>query len=131
MDRQPSGDGVVDDLPTYDGVVDGDKLDGWIDCLESYFDIYGYDNSRRLAIARLKLASHALVWWNAHLRTYGSRGLTWDTFKILLKEQFYPVGYDEKRWQNWLSKASGQRSAELYDGILASSLRAWHITEQC
>ena len=48
------------DLPTYDGEVDGEKLDGWIDGLESYFDIYGYNDSRRLAIARLKLSSH--VW---------------------------------------------------------------------
>jgi hypothetical protein len=102
------------DLPTYDGVVDGDKLDGWIDRLESYFDIYGYDDSRRLAIARLKLASHALVWWNAHLRTYGSRGLTWEAFKVLLKEQFYPVGYDEKRWQNWLFLKQADKGVQDY-----------------
>ena len=65
------------DLPVYDGVVDGEKLGAWIDQLESYFAIYAYDDARRLAIARLKLSSHALVWWNAYLRAKGSNGLSW------------------------------------------------------
>ena len=90
------------ELPVYDGSIDGEKLDNWIDQLESYFSLYGYDDMQRIAFARLKLASHALIWWNSHLRTRGSGGLTWTAFKVLLKEQFYPVGYDEERWRRWL-----------------------------
>jgi hypothetical protein len=90
------------DLPAYDGSIDGEKLDNWIDQLESYFAIYAYDDARRLAIARLKLTSHALVWWNSYLRTHGSVGLLWEEFTELLREQFYPVGYEEERWHKWL-----------------------------
>ena len=36
------------------------------------------------------------------MKMFGIGGLTWDVFKDLLKEQFYPIGYEEKRWQNWL-----------------------------
>jgi ElaB/YqjD/DUF883 family membrane-anchored ribosome-binding protein len=89
------------ELPVYNGEIDGEKLDGWIDQMESYFSLYGYEDAQCLAFARLKLASHALVWWNAHLRSRGSAGLTWEAFKVLLKEQFYPVGYDEDRWRRW------------------------------
>ena len=45
--------------------------------------------------------SHALVWWNAHLRSRGTSRLTWEAFKGLLKEQFYPVGYEEARRRTW------------------------------
>ena len=57
------------ELPVYDGSIDGEKLDNWIDQLESYFSPYGYDDMQRIAFARLKLTSHALIWWNFHLRT--------------------------------------------------------------
>ena len=107
------------ELPVYDGSIDGEKLDNWIDQLESYFSLYGYDNMQRIAFARLKLASHALIWWNSHLRTRGSGGLTWTAFKVLLKEQFYPVGYDEERWRRWLYLRQAQRArrARLHDRV--------------
>nr|CAD1840708.1 unnamed protein product [Ananas comosus var. bracteatus] len=32
------------EIPNYDGIVDAEKLDAWLDQLETYFDLYNYSN---------------------------------------------------------------------------------------
>nr|GEU37349.1 retrotransposon protein, putative, Ty1-copia subclass [Tanacetum cinerariifolium] len=56
------------DIPTYDGTVDAEKLDSWIDQLETYFTLYGFSSSDKVVFAWLKLTSHALAWWNSQLK---------------------------------------------------------------
>ncbi|GJV56717.1 hypothetical protein Tco_1457722 [Tanacetum coccineum] len=48
------------DNPTYDGTVCVEKLDSWIDQLETYFTLYGFSSSDMVVFAWLKLTSHAL-----------------------------------------------------------------------
>nr|CAD1817817.1 unnamed protein product [Ananas comosus var. bracteatus] len=43
------------EIPNYDGIVDIEKLDAWIDQLETYFDLYNYSNAEKLTFAKLKL----------------------------------------------------------------------------
>nr|CAD1827286.1 unnamed protein product [Ananas comosus var. bracteatus] len=33
------------EIPNYDGIVDAEKLDAWLDQLEMYFDLYNYSNA--------------------------------------------------------------------------------------
>ena len=73
------------ELPVYNGEINGEKVDEWLDQLESYYALYEYDDAQRLAFARLKLVSHTLVWWNAHLPSRGTSRLMWEAFKGLLK----------------------------------------------
>ncbi|GKC73147.1 hypothetical protein Tco_1119030 [Tanacetum coccineum] len=56
------------DIPSYDGTVDTEKLDSWIDQLETYFTLYGLSSTEKVSFARLKLTSHALAWWNSFLK---------------------------------------------------------------
>ncbi|CAL2256726.1 unnamed protein product [Prunus armeniaca] len=60
------------DIPIYKGDVDPEKLDNWIDTLETYFT-----------------------------RRYDVSELTWKNFNKLLRKQFYPVGYEDERWYKW------------------------------
>ncbi|GJT76267.1 hypothetical protein Tco_1042992 [Tanacetum coccineum] len=53
------------DIPSYDGTVDAEKLDSWIDQLETYFTLYGFTSVKKVSFVRLKLTSHALAWWNS------------------------------------------------------------------
>nr|CAD1820303.1 unnamed protein product [Ananas comosus var. bracteatus] len=36
------------EIPNYDGVVDTEKLDAWLDQLETYFDLYNYSNEEKV-----------------------------------------------------------------------------------
>nr|CAD1817789.1 unnamed protein product [Ananas comosus var. bracteatus] len=35
------------EIPNYDGAVDAEKLDAWLDQLETYFDLYNYSNAEK------------------------------------------------------------------------------------
>ncbi|CAL8994908.1 unnamed protein product [Prunus brigantina] len=83
------------------GDVDPEKLDNWIDTLETYFTVYKYSNVQKIKFASLKLSSHALTWWKSYQRRYDVSKLTWKNFKKLLRKQFYPVGYEDERWYKW------------------------------
>jgi hypothetical protein len=90
------------EIPEYRGELDGEKLDAWLDKLESYFSLYGFNDLQRLTFVRVKMESHALIWWNAYVQSRGFQNLAWDGFKTLVRKQFYPVGYREARWRKWL-----------------------------
>ncbi|KAM1507545.1 hypothetical protein TB2_016611 [Malus domestica] len=88
-------------IPIYKGDIDPEKLDNWIDVLETYYTVYKYSNAQKIKFASLKLSSHALTWWTSYQRRYNVSDLTWKNFKILLRKQFYPVGYEEEKWYKW------------------------------
>nr|GFB88801.1 hypothetical protein [Tanacetum cinerariifolium] len=52
-------------IPLYDGTVDAEKLDSWIDQLETYFTLYGFTSVEKVSFARWKLTSHVVAWWNS------------------------------------------------------------------
>nr|CAD1835516.1 unnamed protein product [Ananas comosus var. bracteatus] len=68
------------EIPNYDGVVDAEKLDAWLDQLETYFDLYNYSNAEKVTFAKLKLVGHALTWWKATLQTTVNEEFTWSQF---------------------------------------------------
>ncbi|KAA8535891.1 hypothetical protein F0562_030894 [Nyssa sinensis] len=89
------------EIPTFDGTVDAEKLDSWIDQLETYFTLYGFSSTEKVSFARLKLINHALTWWNAYLKNGPEQEITWKAFTQLLRQEFYPMGYSQDRWARW------------------------------
>ncbi|GKA67071.1 hypothetical protein Tco_0766879 [Tanacetum coccineum] len=79
------------DIPTYDGIVDAEKLYSWVDQLETYFTLYGFSRSDKVVFAWLKLTSHALAWWNSQLKTRGE-DVSWKEFTRLLRQEFNQWG---------------------------------------
>ncbi|GJX35632.1 hypothetical protein Tco_0247189 [Tanacetum coccineum] len=102
------------DIPSYDGTVDAEKLDSWLDQLETYFTLYGFTSTEKVSFARLKLTSHALAWWNAQLKMTREEEITWNEFKRLLRQEYYPMGYSQDRWSRWhnLRQQRGQSVQE-------------------
>ena len=49
------------EIPTFDGSIDVEKLDAWIDQVETYFDLYGYFIEEKVSFVWLKLSHHALI----------------------------------------------------------------------
>ncbi|GJY85524.1 hypothetical protein Tco_0499550 [Tanacetum coccineum] len=82
------------DIPTYDGTIDAEKLDSWLDRLETYFTLYGFRNSDKVVFAQPKLTNHALAWWNSQLKIMGNEEISWKKFTQLLRQEFYPMGFE-------------------------------------
>ena len=90
------------DIKDFDGSIDVEKLDDWIDRLETYFTLYRFSSEEKLAYATIKLSKHALTWWKSYKRQ-ANRAKSWKEFKRVLRVTFYPVGYLEERWFKWYS----------------------------
>ncbi|CAL8137533.1 unnamed protein product [Prunus armeniaca] len=89
------------DIPANDGEINTEKLDNWIDQLETYYTIYEYNNRQKINVATLKLTKNALTWWKAYNKRYSITTMTWKKFKRAIRKQFYPVGFEDDRWFKW------------------------------
>ena len=74
------------EIPEYRGELNGEKLDAWLDKLESYFSLYGFNDLQQLTFVWVKMESYALVWWNSCVESCGIQSLTWDGFKTLVRK---------------------------------------------
>nr|GFB64478.1 hypothetical protein [Tanacetum cinerariifolium] len=88
------------DIMTYDGTIDAEKVNSWINQLETYFTLYGFCSKEKVIFARIKLVSHALAWWNSMLKRL-SEEVTWKVFTSLLQQEFYSMRYSQDRWTRW------------------------------
>lgn len=73
---QPFKVGARIEISTFDGTIDAEKVDSWIDQLETHFTLYGFSSVEKVSFARLKLTNHALTWWNAYLKTEAEQEVT-------------------------------------------------------
>lgn len=57
------------DIFSYDGSINIELVDSWIDQLEIYFNLYDYNSEYRVMLAWPKLMEYMLAWWNTYLQT--------------------------------------------------------------
>jgi len=54
------------DIKFYDASIDAEKLDSWINLLETYFILRWYSSEDKVSFAMLKMTNHALARWNIY-----------------------------------------------------------------
>jgi hypothetical protein len=98
------------DIPLFEGQIDADALEKWLNLLECYYPIQKKIDSEKITFALLKSLPHVRSSWEGYRERYTvdestlfGREPTWVAFVDSLKEEFYPIkNYDEKymRWIN-------------------------------
>lgn len=73
-----------DSVPTFNGTESHDDCCQWLETLDRVAELYGWDEARKLKVARCKLAHHARVWE----RTTRSKLSTWQAFRDQLEHRF-------------------------------------------
>ena len=86
-------------IPVFEGQIDADALEKWLNLLEGYFSVYNFSDREKINFALLKAAPHVKYWWETHCEQTSmeepsmfSTIPTWAYFVDTLKEQYYPVG---------------------------------------
>jgi hypothetical protein len=87
------------DIPVFEGKIDADALDKWLNMLEGYFSIHNFSDKKKITFALLKALPHVKYWWETYWeqsstkdsRIYGVDP-TWEFFVDAVKEQYYPIG---------------------------------------
>jgi hypothetical protein len=108
-------------IPIFEGQIDANALEKWLNLLEGYFSIHNFFDRENITFALLKALPHVKHWWENYWEKIsredsGIYGIepTWDFFVDAVKEQYYPVGnYDDQymRW-NTLQQERGQTVSE-------------------
>ena len=84
------------DIKVFDGRMDAESLETWIQALEVYFSCQAYTDKQWIDFARLKMGRKALLWWEYFCRARvqsGQRPISsWIDFQKELRKNFYPLG---------------------------------------
>ena len=51
------------DIPIFEGQIDADAVDKWLNLLEGYFSIHKFSNREKITFALLKAVPHVKDWW--------------------------------------------------------------------
>jgi hypothetical protein len=51
------------DIPIFEGQIDADAVDKWLNLLEGYFSVHNFSNREKITFALLKALPHVKDWW--------------------------------------------------------------------
>ena len=54
------------DIPVFEGQIDADALEKWLNMLEGYFSVYTFSDREKITFALLKAIPHVKNWWETH-----------------------------------------------------------------
>ena len=54
------------DIPIFEGQIDADAIDIWLNLLEGYFSVHDFSNRENIIFALLKASPHVMDWWETH-----------------------------------------------------------------
>jgi hypothetical protein len=90
---------VIFYIPLFEGLIDADVVDKWLNLHEGYFSVHNFSDRENITFSLLKVVPHVKDWWDTY---YEKRSIeesmifavtpTWDSFMDSIKEQCYPIG---------------------------------------
>jgi hypothetical protein len=96
------------DIPIFEGQIDVNALEKWLNLLEGYFSIQKNFDREKITFALLKSLPHVKHWWETYwekssIEEFGIYGVepTWDFFLDVVKEQYYPVDNYDYKYMRW------------------------------
>jgi hypothetical protein len=96
------------DIPIFEGQIDVDALEKWLNILECYFFVHNFSNRENITSTLLKALPRVKHWWETYweqssTKESGIYGVdpTWDFFVDAVKEQYYHVDNYEHQYMIW------------------------------
>jgi hypothetical protein len=96
------------DIPLFEGQIDANALEKWLNELEGYYSIQKNSDSENITFALLKSLPRVRSWWEGYWERYimdestlFGREPTWAAFVDALKEDFYHVGNYDDQYMRW------------------------------
>jgi hypothetical protein len=54
------------DIPLFEGQIDADALEKWLNLLEGYLFVHNFSNRKKITFALLKALPHVKHWWETY-----------------------------------------------------------------
>jgi hypothetical protein len=96
------------DIPIFEGHIDADMVDKWLNMLEGYFFVHNFSNREKITFVLLKAFPHVKDWWENFCEqkeieepSLFTVAVTWESFRDAIKEQYYPIGSYNDLYTKW------------------------------
>jgi hypothetical protein len=96
------------DIPLFEGLIDANVVDEWLNLLEGYFFGPQIFDKQKITFAVLKAVPHVKEWWDTYYekRVVEESAIfvvspTWDSFWDDIKEQYYLIGSYKDQYTRW------------------------------
>jgi hypothetical protein len=96
------------DIPLFEGLIDVDVVDKWLNLLEGYFSVHNFSDRENITFALLKVIPHVKDSWDTYSEKRATEesaifvvAPTWDSFRDFIKEQDYPIGSYKDQYTRW------------------------------
>ena len=96
------------DIPLFEGLIDVDVVDKWLNLLEGYFLVHNFSDRENITFSLLKVIPHVKDWCDTYFekRDIDESSIfvispTWDSFMDSIKEKYYPVRSYEDQYTRW------------------------------
>jgi hypothetical protein len=96
------------DIPIFEGQIDANVVDKWLNLLEGYFFVHNFSNREKITFALLKVVPHVKDWWETFCEQKETEEpslftvtATWECFKDAIKENYYPVKSYDDLYTKW------------------------------
>jgi hypothetical protein len=96
------------DILLFEVQIDTDGVDKWLNLLEGYFFVHNFSNRENNTFALLKVVPHVKDWWETFCEQKETEEpslftvmTTWESFKDVIKEQYYPIGSYDDLYTKW------------------------------
>ncbi|CAA0828845.1 Unknown protein, partial [Striga hermonthica] len=101
----------------FSGQGDPRVVDEWVQGLEIIFEVMNCPDRYRMLCAQIQLTGDARLWWQAYWSMCPGEkdGCTWDQFKELIREKYYPSYYRADMERQFLALTQGTRSVDKYE----------------
>jgi hypothetical protein len=54
------------DIPIFEGQIDADALEKWLNMLEGYFSVHNFSDREKITFVLLKALPHVKHWWETY-----------------------------------------------------------------
>jgi len=95
-------------IPIFEGQIDTDGVDKWLNLLEGYFSVHNFSNRENITFALLKVVPSVKYWWETFCEQKEIEGrslftfvVTWEYLKDDNKEQYYPFKSYDYLYTKW------------------------------
>jgi hypothetical protein len=96
------------DIPIFEGRIDTDAVDKWLNLLKGYFCVHKFLKRENITFSLLKVVPHVKYSWETFCEQKEREKtslfivmITWESFRHVIKEQYYPVGSYDDLYTKW------------------------------
>eukprot|EP00253_Pinus_taeda_P034976 PITA_34976 len=114
-DKQSEKVQVNFEIPIFEGQIDADAVDKWLNLLDGYFYVHDFSSREKIIFALLKVAAHVKDWWETYCEqkdestgSQFSTVCTWNSFWDAIKKQYYPVKSYQDKYIKWTTLRQGR-----------------------